>query len=209
MRGRMSSSLMIPGRQAGEKFVKWITNVLSPDECKEWIAYAESQGFAPASTLPDGITKNPHRTNDRVMVHDSARSGDLFKRLQPHLPAKWGKHSELVGLTGRLSFLKYREGEHYGKHVDVPYEDEKTKQQSVITVQLYLNNDFTGGETRFDQETGFTKVEERQHLDVIPQTGAVLLFEHELTHEGCAVTSGTKYAVRADVMYTLELKNSA
>lgn len=32
-------------------------------------------------------------------------------------------------------------------------------------------------------------------------TGSVLLFEHELTHEGMPVTKGTKYSVRLDVMY--------
>jgi len=45
-------------------------------------------------------------------------------------------------------------------------------------------------------------VAERKHIDVIPQTGAVLLFEHELLHEGCAVEAGTKYTVRVDVIYT-------
>jgi prolyl 4-hydroxylase len=192
--------LVIPGRQPDEKFVKWITNVLSPNECKVWIDHAEEQGFASASVLADG-SKNPHRNNDRVLLHDTERSLVLFKRLQPHLPPKWGDRS-LLGLNGRLSFLRYGPGEHYGKHVDVPYEDNKTKQRSFITVQLYLNEGFSGGETRFDQETGFTKVEERKYLDVVPKTGAVLLFEHELTHEGCAVTAGTKYAVRVDVMYS-------
>lgn len=35
------------------------------------------------------------------------------------------------------------------------------------------------------------------------QAGDVLIFDHRLLHEGAAVTSGVKYAVRTDVMYSI------
>lgn len=89
---------------------------------------------------------------------------------------KWS----LIRLNDRFSFLRYQYAERYGKHVDVPYEDEKTGQCSFVTIQLYLNEGFTGGETRFDQETGFVSINDRKHLDVIPKTGSVLMFENEL-----------------------------
>ena len=41
-----------------------------------------------------------------------------------------------------------------------------------------------------------------QGLDVVPRAGSVLLFEHRLYHEGSLLVSGTKYAIRTDVMYT-------
>ncbi len=198
--------LIIPGRKPNEKFVLWITNILSIDECKEWISCAEKQIFKPASLLTSGeISKNPYRNNDRVFITDINKSSLLTERLKYYLPkelsgenlSKW----ILVGLNTRLCFLRYNKDEHYGKHVDISYEDEKTGQRSFITVQLYLNEDFVGGETRFDQEVGFTRMEDKKYLDVVPKTGSVLLFEHELTHEGCAVKTGTKYAVRIDVMY--------
>lgn len=53
----------------------------------------------------------------------------------------------------------------------------------------------------FHQEVGYRTVSERKWLDVTPETGSVLLFEHELLHEGSAVTKGTKYTVRVDVLY--------
>jgi hypothetical protein len=31
--------------------------------------------------------------------------------------------------------------------------------------------------------------------------GSLLLFEHAMLHEGCAVTAGTKYVLRSDAMY--------
>jgi hypothetical protein len=201
------SPLAIPGRKAGEKYVQFMTKVLTPSECQEWIAYAEAKGFTAASLLADQTTKNPHRSNDRVLLFDQQRADVLTQRLKPFLPATWTHEGEtwrLYGLNDRLSFLRYQSAERYGRHLDVPYEDEKTGRRSFITCQLYLNQGFEGGETRFIQEVGYGGPEDfhqRQHLDVIPKTGAVLLFEHELTHEGCAVSSGTKYTVRIDVMY--------
>lgn len=35
-----------------------------------------------------------------------------------------------------------------------------------------------------------------------PKTGSVLIFDHDLLHEGSKVTSGIKYSVRSDIMYT-------
>ncbi len=196
--------LLLPGRKPGEKYAQLLTQVLTAEECKEWITFAESKGFAAASLLTDGVTKNPHRTNNRVLINDAKRADTLFQRLRAVLPPKIshaGHEWMVVGLNERLSFLRYETAEHYGKHVDVPSEDEKSGYRSFVTIQLYLNEGFVGGTTRFLQESGFKSMEEQQHIDVVPQTGAVLLFEHELTHQGMAVISGVKYTVRVDAMY--------
>lgn len=197
-----SSELVIPGRKPQEKYVRLVGGVLTADECKEWIAFAESQGFQPAS-LVSAAVKNPHRSNDRVLIVDEKRAAILTQRLVPYLPPTWDEW-KLVGLNDHMSFLRYANAERYGRHLDVPYEDEKHHVRSFITCQLYLNEGFIGGETRFDQEVGYKDFHSRSHLDVVPQSGAALLFEHELTHEGCAVTAGTKYTVRIDVLYCHE-----
>jgi hypothetical protein len=59
-------------------------------------------------------------------------------------------------------------------------------------VIVYFNDDFDGGETRF--------VEHIENV-VVPRTGMVAIFQHKLRHEGCAVRSGAKYAMRTDVIY--------
>ena len=56
---------------------------------------------------------------------------------------------------------------------------------------VYLNEGFAGGETRFHD----------YEVDVVPRTGMALLFQHRVLHEGCVVTTGTKYVLRSDVMY--------
>ena len=105
-----------------------------------------------------------------------------------------------IKVNDRLSFLRYRGGEYYDSHVDVPYEDTEKQLESFLTLQIYLNSRFTGGETRFLQEVGFNKMEDRKYLDLVPQTGAALLFEHELNHAGMPVGYGVKYAMRTDIM---------
>lgn len=194
-------SLCIPGYEPNEKFLFHIPNVLSKEECDEWISTAERKGFEPASFLMDQQTKNPNRNNDRLLLFDSARAKLLTERLAPYLPVVWNKKWSFVGVNQRLGFLRYQTDEHYGRHVDVPYEDETLGVQSFLTCQLYLNQDFQGGCTRFMQEKGFKYIQDRSFMDIVPETGSVLLFEHELVHEGMAVVSGIKYSVRADVLY--------
>jgi hypothetical protein len=54
---------------------------------------------------------------------------------------------------------------------------------------VYLNEGYEGGATEF--------VSAR----VVGQTGMGLFFEHQLSHQGAAVTEGVKYVLRSDVMY--------
>jgi len=50
--------------------------------------------------------------------------------------------------------------------------------------------EFEGGETNF-----------AGGISVKPETGMVLVFQHQLLHEGAAVTKGRKYVLRSDVMF--------
>ena len=61
----------------------------------------------------------------------------------------------------------------------------------MLTVMVYLNDVPSGGETEF-QPSGFR---------VIPKAGTVLVFQHDLLHQGAEVLNGTKYVLRTDVMY--------
>jgi hypothetical protein len=102
---------------------------------------------------------------------------------------------------------------------------ERYGEQSFITFQLYLNDDFKGGATRFiseydaysescaeEQEDGmfaFQRAQKPHHSaplgnSVMPRTGSVLLFQHDCCHEGAKLLAGRKYAIRSDVMYTTQ-----
>ncbi len=206
--------LIIPGRQPGEKYCLLIDNVFSEDECKELIDLSESKHFEPASLVTNSETnermKNPNRSNDRVSMLDDEIACKLYNRLLLYLPSKWIYENEVWvphKCNNRMSVLRYDVNQHYAPHVDVEYVTPVGKLRSFITIQLYLNNGcqsqygFKGGATRFIQEVGYTRIDERQFLDVIPKSGSVLLFEHELLHTGCNVESGRKYTIRTDIMF--------
>ena len=65
-----------------------------------------------------------------------------------------------------------------------------------MTFMVYLNDDFTGGETKFYLDTGAPR------LSVRPERGAALVFVHRQLHEGAPVVEGRKYVLRTDVMYS-------
>jgi prolyl 4-hydroxylase len=64
-------------------------------------------------------------------------------------------------------------------------------ERSMLTFMVYLNDDFVGGETVFIETT------------VKPQRGMALIFHHGLLYEGTSVTSGRKYVLCSDVMYSV------
>jgi hypothetical protein len=67
---------------------------------------------------------------------------------------------------------------------------------SFLTLMIYLNTPAKGGETNF-----MNSRDESQISSVAPRAGAVLAFDHDITHEGALLESGVKYCVRTDVMY--------
>ena len=64
---------------------------------------------------------------------------------------------------------------------------------SYFTFMIYLNDDYEGGQTTFN------------HVTIEPKQGTALIFQHDLEHEGKAVTQGIKYVLRTDIMYQLKI----
>ncbi len=59
-----------------------------------------------------------------------------------------------------------------------------------------------GGETTFlrvGSKKDFEKKENR--VPVKPKAGSVLVFQHDILHEGSEVKEGRKYTIRMDVLY--------
>jgi predicted 2-oxoglutarate/Fe(II)-dependent dioxygenase YbiX len=128
------------------------------------------------------------RNNTRVIVDDVDRAADLWSRVHDQIPELvYGRRS--VGLNERFRFYRYDPGERFAAHFDGSFRRENGE-ASLLTFMIYLNEGFGGGETWF-QETSIT-----------PRTGMALVFKHNLLHEGSAVTSGRKYVLRSDVMFT-------
>ena len=92
------------------------------------------------------------------------------------------------GLNERWRIYRYRPGQRFAGHVDGSFRRENGE-KSLLTLLLYLNEEFEGGETTFDE------------LVVTPARGMALVFRHDLFHAGESLRSGTKYVLRSDVMF--------
>ena len=166
-----------------------VESLLSPDECAHLIELAEQHGFEAAGirTTSDSQKAMPHvRNNERVVFESPEWVELLWQRLSTiDLPELDGEIA--VGLPRPLRFYKYHPGQRFRMHKDGPWIEDGLS--SKLTLLIYLNDGFVGGDTAF------------RDVRVVPKAGDALLFIHDTWHEGSAVESGIKYALRSDVMY--------
>jgi predicted 2-oxoglutarate/Fe(II)-dependent dioxygenase YbiX len=173
-----------------------IKNFFSEKECEELIESSESHGFEKAKIqssvgqeLADDI-----RNNDRILFDDLTLAKKLFERIRVFLPQDtdgWsdGLNWTLFGLNERFRFYRYYPKQYFKWHVDGSFR-KNYGEVSKLTVIFYLNSQFEGGETMFENFT------------VSPEVGMALVFPHKVRHQGVPVLEGCKYVLRTDVMYS-------
>jgi len=168
-----------------------IADVLTHEECQEYIEWTEGLGYeAAAVSLAGGPALRPDiRNNARVMVDAPERANDIWTRISAEIPATVEGRSA-VGLNERLRFYRYGPGQRFAPHTDGCHR-RSNGEESFLTFMIYLNGGAVGGETRF------------QNISITPEPGLALIFDHYLIHEGAEVLEGQKYVLRSDVMYGL------
>lgn len=171
-----------------------IPDLMSPAECRAMIDRVESlkPEIAPINTLDGTRVNRKIRSNERVMFDEQALADDLLERIRPRASATIHGMS-LVGVNERFRCLRYRPGTRFMPHTDGSFRRSESE-WSCYSFLIYLNDEFEGGATTFLTEP---------EVEIKPQTGMGLLFQHPIVHEGSLVTSGTKYVCRSDLMYQL------
>ena len=170
-------------------------NFLSPAECQAWIDLC----------VPDlEYISHPatrfiaHRECSRWQRTDWDLADQLFQRIQssPILnDLDFGLSSNKpIGANGNLRLYRYEKGMRFGRHIDESNETERGVTK--VTVLIYLSN-CQGGATRFH-------LSRKESVSFAPEVGAILMHVHGqqcLEHEADAVTKGTKYVLRTDLVY--------
>ena len=138
------------------------------------------------------------------MFDDLKFATDLWKRLAPYVPQTIkipiSIYSDLIenwspiGLNERFRFYRYSGNQKFAPHYDGTYQRSQDE-ASQVTFMVYLNQEFTGGETKFYLNHPYGEIA------IKPQAGMALCFLHNLRHEGTTVKEGTKYVLRTDIMY--------
>jgi WD40 repeat protein len=184
-----------------------VSGLFSDSECAELLTPEIKASFQKA------IMNYPtyYRNNDRQVVDSTALSEFLFEKVKPYLPqsveinssipienGKWA----LVGLNSRLRFCRYQANQYFNRHLDgIHYHSAQT--QSKLTFMIYLNDatDFEGGRTLFYK----TKDSEAIWATYTPQKGDLIVFDHNVWHEGEVLKSGEKFILRSDILYSKEV----
>lgn len=181
--------------------IQTIDGFLTAAECESFLATIESIGF------DDQFAGDGRLLRSRAQFEDRHWADLIWQRLPPAIPSlseMYDAHFlpeplpqiplnrfRPVQLNERFRCYKYGELEEFRRHQDFAHEYGPDK-RTFYTVLIYLNAGYSGGQTRFDDVT------------VEPTLGQLVLFPHELAHEGCRVESGMKYTVRTDVVFAAE-----
>lgn len=179
----------------GRHLIRTVDGVLSASECQRLIADGEANGFgdAPITTARGFVMRPDVRNNTRYMVDDHALARWLWTRVEAHVPATLGDWRAL-GLNERFRCYRYDPGQYFRWHFDGSFRRSE-REESMLTLMVYLNGDFVGGSTDFDNRAL------AQPLSITPRAGTALIFTHAQLHQGAPLVRGRKYVLRTDVMY--------
>lgn len=149
-----------------------------------------------------------YRNNDRFVMDNDILANLLFEKVKPYLPKIIEINStiqaengvwHLKELNNRIRFCKYSANQYFHRHLDgIHYRNDTT--QSKLTFMVYLNSatEFKGGRTLFFK----TKETDEIWASYIPKQGDLIVFDHNVWHEGEVLTQGEKFVLRSDILYS-------
>ena len=180
-----------------------VRGFLTAEECGSLVARSEQAGYTEATitTAAGFVMAKDIRDNARLIVGDASLAHEWWQRASPFLPERIDEW-HAVGFNERFRFYRYDSQQKFAPHFDGHFRRD-TGEQSQLTFMVYLNADFSGGETKFYNE------DRELHVTVRPERGMALGFAHSQLHEGAPVVRGRKYVLRTDVMYTSGTRLSA
>ncbi len=181
------TSVTIPNVRSAAPYVAHLPGLLSAAEC-QFLIDVSTPRFKPAEIF--------HEAQNRFLLDPVRQSDSAGFPLIAEWPLVHAINRRIAAASATdvtqgetLQILRYGPAQRYRPHLDaIP----TLTNQRILTLIIYLNDDYTGGETRF-LKSGLT---------IKGRTGDALLFRNALPdgrpdpaseHEGCPISSGTKY----------------
>lgn len=159
-----------------------LRDFLTKDECDRMISYALKSGMQPSLTRGG---RTPARTSSQTWIDRYSQNcevQDIVNKIHTQTTVVTGQQD--LAFFEPLQLVRYREGQQFKAHKD--------GHDRHFTINIYLNEEFTGGETSF---TVFGK-------SIKPETGKAVVWRNltaedtvveESEHQGCVIESGTKF----------------
>jgi predicted 2-oxoglutarate/Fe(II)-dependent dioxygenase YbiX len=163
-----------------------IFNAVSPSVCRDYVQQGDRAGWNPTNVSE----LNPLFSRSQAYINIDVQA--LFAAIQHTVPSRLDDMVIVSLAEQRTACMRYSEGEYFGLHTDSPF----VAQDGAITklsLVLYLNDDYKGGETVFPDLA----------LEIKPEVGKILLFPPNLRHMSKPISLGAKYIVRSEVLYRL------
>jgi hypothetical protein len=182
------------------KIGQLIDGVLSNGECEALIEHFGKEKMNSENEV--GLWDDNGTTYHRVRFENLELSEKIWARIRPFIPAEyeaWNEETQSIekkhpyGLLSEMRFARYTEGGLFPLHQDGKRHD--GHHSSYLTLNVFLNGEFEGGETDFlndDKETVL--------FSATPAAGRGALFDQEIWHRGNKVTSGNKYLLRTYIL---------
>jgi prolyl 4-hydroxylase len=166
------------------RFLRVYDGFLAPDECAALVRHFQARTADEVTEIDNGLAK--YRRH--VMI-DSVLAARVFEAVRAELPAELGA----VCANDHFRFSEYSPGGEFKMHRDGVNQDARGN-RSVVTVNVFLNDDFSGGATDFFFD------DKRLRASVPPAPGRAAVFLADQYHCGRPVTRGRKYLLRTDIM---------
>ena len=185
----------------------YLENLLTDAECEEVIAGSESLGFKQKKSKRSGPAI---RHNMRAIYEPTDHfTSTLENRLKPFVEkidvsaigSYWRLPKERGFLNTKWRVNSYKEGEAFLPNYDSGHTFSPST-RSILSLIIYLNDDFNGGETTF-----FPGSIEQEPTRVRPKKGAAIIFHHYgplnpiHSTEPVVITGRKKYIARTDIIF--------
>jgi hypothetical protein len=181
-------------RDANAERLYEFPNAIDPRTCRDFIDRGNRSGWIES----DIRQLNPLFSRSQTCIFIDTTL--LFAAVSQSLPeALDGMQLDSL-VPDRTSCMRYLVGEYFGLHSDSPFCAHDGQSIAKLSLVLYLNDDYQGGETVFPD----------LNISVRPQVGKFLAFAPATRHSSTPIIEGTKYIIRSEVLYrTPQIRLSA
>jgi Rps23 Pro-64 3,4-dihydroxylase Tpa1-like proline 4-hydroxylase len=146
----------------------------------DWTAYQSTYAFGKQKMIREHFFNKNHEAYNECRYIEKEITDAIMFASKDYESMHLGLD---IGMLCPMSISKYFVGSQMGKHTDTHDDDEG----KTISVVLYLNDDYTGGEIEFED----------QGLLIKPTAGSIMVFPSRKPyfHASKPVLSGEKYIV--------------
>jgi hypothetical protein len=201
-----------------KKSLYYLENVLTNDECQHLLFLSEKK----YSSLTEEFLPI-EREGNRLLTLDEKFSSILYDRIKNYIitdPKLENIEPCGFGTDGDWKINSVNKCFRYNQYIAPsigfkPHRDatfiENEDIRSILSILIYLNDDFLGGDTVF-----YDTLNTRNKNDIVidemksgyierfrykPKKGSVLIFNHNMIHEGTHLLTGSKCVIRSDIIF--------